>query len=285
MDTTFIDTHTHFFDPNRSIGVPWPSPADEVLYKPTYPKDFESLANRHGVAGTVVVEASQWLEDNQWILDLAATNPVIIGFVGNLDIFDENFGENLDRFAAHPLFRGIRLRADALHTERKDLLNGALKKLEERELVLDLLVRDEDLDAAVDTARSFSQLHVMIDHVAHVRIDGKTPAASWRQGIGACRDYSNTYCKVSGLVEAADRRPAPTEPSFYFPTLDVLVESFGTDRLCYGSNWPVCSKAADYETVFAIPREYFGAKDAVDAVFRKNALSCYRCADPKPKSS
>src|ERR1041385_4920670 len=105
-----IDTHTHFYDPTRPQGVPWPEPTDELLYRRVLPEDYKALAVPEGVTGTVVVEASQWVEDNDWILGLAAEEPFIVGFVGNLQPGAEGFGENLDRFAANPLFRGIRPR-------------------------------------------------------------------------------------------------------------------------------------------------------------------------------
>src|SRR5215467_10014461 len=102
-----IDTHTHFYDPTRAQGVPWPEPGDEVLYRRVLPEDYKRLAVPEGVTGTVVVEASQWLEDNQWILDLAAREPFIVGFVGNLQPGAQDYAASLDRFAANPLFRGI----------------------------------------------------------------------------------------------------------------------------------------------------------------------------------
>ena len=65
--------------------------------------------------------------------------------------------------------------------------------------------------------------------------------------------------------------------------LDALVESFGTGKLAYGSNWPVCEKYADYATAFSVPRAYFNAlgSEVADAVFRKNALACYRCVESR----
>ena len=72
-----IDTHTHFYDPTRPEGVPWPNPDDDVLYRRVMPDDYKALAVPEGATGTVVVEASKWLDDNQWILDLAADEPPI----------------------------------------------------------------------------------------------------------------------------------------------------------------------------------------------------------------
>ncbi|MFM9197983.1 MAG: hypothetical protein ACKOWG_20040, partial [Planctomycetia bacterium] len=66
-----IDTHTHFYDPTRPGGVPWPGKGDPLLYHPMLPGEWERIVAPLGVTGTVVVEASPLVEDNQWLLDLA----------------------------------------------------------------------------------------------------------------------------------------------------------------------------------------------------------------------
>ena len=103
-----IDTHTHFYDPNRPHGVPWPPEDNELLYRTVLPEHHRSLSGSEGVTGTVVVEASAWLEDNQWILDLAAEDPWIVGLVGHVDPNRAEFRDEIGRLSANPLFRGIR---------------------------------------------------------------------------------------------------------------------------------------------------------------------------------
>ena len=103
-----IDTHTHFYDPARPEGIPWPGADEELLYRTVLPGHHRALAAPEGVTGTVVVEASAWLEDNQWILDLAADEPWIVGLVGHVDPNRPEFKTAIDRFAANELFCGIR---------------------------------------------------------------------------------------------------------------------------------------------------------------------------------
>ena len=80
-----IDTHIHLFDTTRPQGVPWPEKKDKVLYKPALPARYRKIVAPLGVTGAIVVEASPLLEDNQWILDIAETNTIIVGAVGNLE--------------------------------------------------------------------------------------------------------------------------------------------------------------------------------------------------------
>ncbi len=289
MTTQIIDTHTHFFDPQRPQGVPWPSPDNPDLYRTTLPEHFLAAAARHGVTHTVVVEASPWLEDNQWILDLAgdpqrAGRAAIAGFVGNLSSEDVDFRRHLDRFCAHPLFRGIRLGREAVTGCGRAPLVETVRALAERELALDLLVGADELPAVVDLCDAVPEAHLVIDHVGHVRIDERAPDPAWCAGMAALAGAPHVYCKISGLVERAAPKPAPADVTFYEPTLDALWERFGAERLLYASNWPVCRAAAPYATVFAIAQAYVGryGPDAAARVFRENAIACYRLPAPLP---
>src|SRR5256885_1475686 len=104
-----LDVHTHFYNPGRPGGVPWPPKTDPVLYRRVMPDEFQRLTFGLGVRGTVVVEASALLEDNQWILDMAKEHPIVRGFIGHLSPGTPEFAGHLQRFGKNPLFRGIRL--------------------------------------------------------------------------------------------------------------------------------------------------------------------------------
>lgn len=276
-----IDTHTHFYDPERSQGVPWPDPDDNLLYRRVLPEDYKALAVPKGITGTVVVEASTWVEDNGWILDLAEKESFIVGFVGNLNPEGEDFKDNLTRFTSNPLFRGIRVRGMDIQNLNRGEVSSNLKLLAENDLEVDLLVDFEDLDGVTLLAGEIPDLRIAINHIAHVPIDGEAPDPSWMGGMKKAAHYPNVYCKVSGLVERAQQNPAPEDPEYYFPTLDVLWEAFGEDRLFYGSNWPVCEKAGDYATVQHIVKEYFKSKgeEATEKYFWKNSKVVYKWLD------
>ena len=80
-----IDTHIHLFDPKRPQGVPWPGKDNAVLYQPALPDRYRKLTGSLGITGAIEVEASPWLEDNQWVLDVAAKDTIIVGTVGDLE--------------------------------------------------------------------------------------------------------------------------------------------------------------------------------------------------------
>ena len=272
-----IDTHTHFYDPTRPEGVPWPNPNDEVLYRRVMPEDYKALAVPEGVTGTVVVEASKWLADNQWILDLAAEEPFIVGFVGHLEPTTD-FEDNLNRFSANPLFRGIRLGSGHLRAIGDPTFLASIEKLAAKALTLDLLINPEALSILPTLVEHTPEIQIVINHIAGARISEEPPDSGWVSAIREVARYPNIYCKVSGLAEHTGQIPAPTDVAYYTPTVDVLWDAFGEDRLIYGSNWPVSERFAPYAVVQKIVNDYFSMKgEAVKAkFFWQNAKAAYQ---------
>ncbi len=272
-----IDTHTHFCDPTRLEGVPWPNPGDALLYRRVMPEDYKTLAVPEGVTGTVVVEASKRLEDNQWILDLAAEDPFIVGFVGHLEP-TADFQDNLDRFSANPLFRGIRLGAGHLRSVGAPTFLVNIEKLAAKELALDLLINPKALSLLPALVEHIPKIHIVINHIAGARISDQPPDSAWVSAIREVARYPSIYCKVSGLTEQTGQIPAPTEVTYYTSTIDVLWNAFGENRLIYGSNWPVSERFASYATVQQIVNDYFSTKgEAVKMkFFWQNAEAAYR---------
>ena len=284
-----VDTHTHFYDPSRKEGVPWPDKGSQ-LYRTVLPRDWLAVAEPQGVRETVVVEASKWVEDNAWILDLAAREKCITGFVGNLLPHDADFAKHLKRFAANPIFRGIRVSGPALveNWERAEFRAG-LVLLADAGLSLDLNGLGRQLDAAAKIAAGFPSLRIIIDHVGGAG-DAKELTDEWRKGIAALGACKNVFCKVSALQEQSrDSRKewgrAPRDTAYYTPILDHCWESFGPDRIVYGSNWPVAEKGGSYADQFRIVSEYFSAKgaEACEKYFWKNSREAYRWVDRAAK--
>jgi L-fuconolactonase len=278
---TVIDAHTHFYDPTRPQGVPWPAREDKLLYRPVLPKDYRGQAVPRPVAGTIVVEASPWLEDNQWLLDLAARETLIAGLVGNLPVGTKIFAGHLKRFAANPLFRGIRIRDRKLEgTLQEPAFVSDLKLLADYDLSLDLVGGSEILGYADQLAKEVPKLRVIIDHLAGVRVDGHAPPSDWVEQLKELARHPNIYCKLSGLVEGAGRSDgtAPGETSYYRPILNVMRETFGAERLIYASNWPVSERFAPLSTVQSIIEDYFhgyGAREQ-QQIFSESATHAYR---------
>jgi L-fuconolactonase len=282
-----VDTHVHFYDPSRQQGVPWPGKGTP-LYRTVLPADWKKVASPSGVTDVVIVEASQWVEDNQWILDLAANEKTIVGFIGNLDPADPGFSANLKRFGANPLFRGIRWRGDLVRVDAAlDPVKRGAKELADAGLVLELNGKPPMLAQAAKLAQDLPALRIMIDHVGGAG-DPSHLSDEWRAGITSAAKSKNVFLKISGLPEQTDESTkaygrAPRDTAFYKPVLDHCWESFGEDRVVYGSNWPVCEKGGTYGDQFKVVSEYFAAKgrEASGKYFSKNSRDVYRWIERK----
>lgn len=287
-----IDTHIHIFDPSRPGGVPWPGPYSE-LYRTTLPANYAEVARPAGVTGAVVVEASPWVEDNQWVLDRIRDLPEFRGVIGNLSPGTVNFAANLERFAKEPKFLGIRLRT--ARVSRAGLSAEVLRDLRDladRGRALEFQIQNgnsNSLDAAMAVAEQVPDLPIMLDHLANGRVDGTPPDPAWIAAIQAISKHPRVYCKVSGLVNQAAIRPPPLDNAFYKPLLDVLWEAFGSERLVYGSNWPVSEDPEEglpesFAAQQKLVADYFQAKGAaaLENVMAKNAERFYRFPPATP---
>ncbi len=281
---TIIDVHPHFYDPTRPAGVPWPPATDEFLSRPTYPEDYRSQEVRRPVTGVVVVEASDRVEDNQWILDLAEQDKFIVGLCGNLPLATPEFAQHLKRFTENELWTGMRHRGRdlAADLDNPDFMRD-VRLLARHGKQLDMLVRFPLLPLVDRLAREVPDLRIVIDHFANPQIDGRNVAAEWETGIRQVAVNHNVHMKVSGLVEGTGKRDgsAPQDVEFYRPWLDIVWDAFGADRLVYGSNWPVSARFASLATVQAIVHDYFAdqGRTALTKVFSENARRVYRWVD------
>lgn len=283
----FIDTHTHFYDPARPQGVPWPSKNDPLLYRTVLPAEFKKLSAALGVTGTVVVEASPWVEDNQFVLDLAKDEPFIVGLCGNLKPGEPDFARNLARFAKDPVFRGIRVGGrDWANRLDDDRYIDDLQRLVDADLELDLNTNTAGLPAVAKLADRLPRLRIVLNHCANTPIDGQAVKPDWLAGMKALGGRKTVFAKVSGLVEGSGQRngDAPADVAFYRPVLDVLWEQFGEDRLVFGSNWPVSARFAPLDRIVAIVRGYFEPKGpaVLAKVLGGNAVAAYRPPRLKP---
>lgn len=276
-----VDTHTHFYDPTRPEGVPWPSPDDKFLYRPVLPAEYRQMTKPHGVVGTVVVEASPRPGDNQWILDLAAKDPFLLGLVGNLAPGSTEFAEHFPKLIVQPKFLGIRVNSGPLGTGLdKPEFMADITKLMEAGRELDVNGRPDLLPLVAKLAMKLPDLRIVINHLANVRIEGPMLDATWLQDLKTAARHPNVFLKVSALVEGASQgnREAPTDPAYYKPVLDAVFDVFGTQRVIYGSNWPVSARFGSYAVVQQIVQSYVDDKgpEIADRFFFHNAKSAYR---------
>ena len=164
-----IDTHIHLYDTSRAEGVPWPPETDKVLYKPILTKDFDRVSDENGVNATVIVEASKWVSDNQWVLDLVKHDPDrYIGLVGSLEIGTPDFKKYLFQLSKDKRYVGIRMRerpgGDSFF--ESNAVWADLRLLADMGQTLDVLMFQFSLDDVDRMAKRLPKLRILINHVA-----------------------------------------------------------------------------------------------------------------------
>jgi predicted TIM-barrel fold metal-dependent hydrolase len=284
-----IDTHIHLFDPRRPEGVPWPPKDDTILYQPALPDRFRRLTQALGIVGAIEVECSNRVEDNQWVLDIAAQDMIMVGTVGNLEPGTPDFRKHLERFRCNPLFRGIRygnLWGRNLHEQlsRPEFISD-LRALAEAGLGLDTANPDPALVAdVVRLSDQIPSLRVVIDHLPQLEPPADPLALRTLQShLRELGERPQIYVKVSEVLRRVGGQ-ARTDLDFYRPRLDELWDIFGEDQLLYGSDWPNSDHLGTYAQVLSIVREYFTGKGTAVAekFFWRNSIAAYQWVKRAP---
>ena len=251
-----IDAHQHFwkFNPVRDS---WIDDTMSVIQKDFLPGDLLPLLQEHQLDGCVTVQSDQSEAENDFQLANAAANDFIKGVVGWIDLQAENVEERLAHYSSYPKMKGFRhvLQGEA---NRSLMLQPAFKRgiglLHRYGFTYDLLILPDQLQYVPELVRAFPGQHFVIDHLAKPAIREKD-ISNWQKQIKALGKLENLYCKISGMVTEADWND--WRPGDFTACIDTVVETFGTNRIMYGSDWPVCLVASSYRNMFAIVQDYF----------------------------
>lgn len=285
-----IDTHIHFYDTTRPQGVPYPGPNAIPGVPVATPETYRKVVRRLGIVGAIEIEASPWVEDNLWVLEISAKDPIVVGTIGDLEPDKPEFHEYLSRYHKNPLFRGIRY-----GNLWNRSLSGALRKPEFIAGIKDLAAADLTMDTANPTMDLLNavirltdkvpELRVVLDHLPTFEALGEPQ--SHLEGEATLRELAkrNTYAKLSAVARRVNGL-VQTDPAFYKPRLDLLFGIFGEDRVVYGSDWPNSTgNWVPYEVMLRIVQDYFKNRGRVAAekYFWRNSIAAYRWVKRDPE--
>lgn len=276
-----IDAHQHFwkFDPVRDS---WITSDMARIQKDFMPEDLQPLLKENGLEGCVVVQSDQSEAENEFQLSNARKYDFIKGVVGWVDLQAENVEDRLAYYAQFPKMKGFRhvLQGEA---DRAFMLSPAFKrgisKLKHFGYTYDILIFPDQLKYTKAFVADFPEQPFVIDHIAKPDIK-KEKIENWKKDMRAVAAHENVYCKISGMVTEADWKQWKQED--FKPYMEVVVEAFGTHRIMYGSDWPVCLVAADtYGQMMSVVKDYFSSFSAneQELFFGGNASAFYRLND------
>jgi L-fuconolactonase len=254
---TLIDAHLHCWT-LATPGHEWPTPETPTLYR-----DF-GLADVCGAAasipttltGAVLVQSQPSDADTDWMLALAAREPLVRAVVGWVDLADPETPERIAKLAAHGVLRGLRPMLQAIPDSNwllRDDLAPALEAMMDHGLRLDALVQPRHLRMLARFVDRWPDLPVVIDHAAKPNV-GEGRLNPWRDDMARLAERG-VFCKLSGLrTEQAPGQPADAL-ALYIEQLITLFD----ERLMWGSDWPVLTRFGErYDRWFEDARRLAG---------------------------
>jgi|SRR5664279_1234028 len=272
-----IDAHHHFwtFDPLRDA---WITEDMQILRADYLPVQLEAVYSKKGISGSVLVQTNASESENLVLLEQAEQYPFIRGVVGWIDLKSAQFQKKLEAYQQYPLMKGFRHLLQG-EEQRDMMLNPEFRQgiglLNQYGYSFDLLILPDQLGYAEQLVAAFPEQRFVIDHMAKPYIK-QGVIAEWKQAIKKFAPYKQVYCKISGLVNEADWEYWEHED--FRPYIDVVVEAFGTKRIMFGSDWPVCLLAATYDQVKDITDDYFYSFTTTEQAdfFGNNAKAFYQ---------
>jgi len=272
-----IDSHQHFwiFDPVRDS---WIDETMANIQRDFMPADLKPILDQNGIDGCIAVQADQSEQQTEFLLDLAQANDFIKGVVGWVDLRASNVGERLAHFSQFKKLKGFRhvLQGEADRALMlTPLFTKGISALKVHDFVYDILIFPDQLGYTYQFVKTFGGHRFVVDHIAKPDIKNKG-IEKWANGIKAIGKHENVWCKVSGMVTEADWQNW-TEDDFK-PYLDTVFEAFGTNRVMFGSDWPVCNVAGGYEKMISIVKNYTSRLSADEQArfWGLNAVECYK---------
>ncbi|WP_183572365.1 amidohydrolase family protein [Mucilaginibacter sp. X5P1] len=271
-----IDSHQHFwkYDP---VEYDWIDDSMAVIRKDFLPGDLEPVLKSNGFDGCIIVQSHQSEQENDFQLANADNYNFIKGVVGWVDLQSANIGERLTYYNQFEKMKGFRHVLQG-EPQRDMMLQSAflhgISLLKKYNYTYDILIFPDQLKYTAKFVAQFPDQPFVIDHIAKPNIK-QAEIADWEKDIKAVAQFENVFCKVSGMVTEADWQN--WKPADFNPYLDVIADNFGTDRLMFGSDWPVCKIAAEYEQVAGIIAAYFSAFSKIEQenIFGGNAARFY----------
>lgn len=292
-----IDTHLHMWDLNR-FKLP------EIESYDRLERNF-LLDDVYNAIGNLNVEKIVYMEVNlieeqkyseaRYIIETCdrEDNPVCAAFIGGSPL-SWSFRDYASLFKNVKHIKGVRHVLHPPDRKRGTCLESGfvdnVRFLGEIGLRFCICMRPSELSDAVKLADLCPGTSFILDHCGNaVPAIVNDPAAEdeygsgifghgrdqWLRDIEELADRENVVCKISGLLF---KTPADSiTPEFLSPTINHCLDSFGPDRVMFGSNWPVCTLSAPYEKWVGVLQEVVRDRSDEDnrKLFYRNAARIY----------
>jgi L-fuconolactonase len=271
-----IDSHQHFWK-YEPVKHDWIDDDMSVIRRDFSPSDLSKVYKESSIDGCVAVQADQTLEETDFLIDLASNNSFIKGIVGWVDLRAENIENVLEKYSTDKIVKGFRhvVQGEADHNFllRPNFSRG-ISLLEKYNFTYDILVFPHQLGSVLEFVKKFPNQKFVIDHIAKPYIkDGYFDG--WATMMTAIGKHENVSCKMSGMVTEADFNT--WTPEQIHPYMNVALEAFGSSRILFGSDWPVCLVAGNYSKIKKLTTDFISQLSQIEqnSIMGNNAIEFY----------
>ena len=250
-----VDAHHHLWK-YSSDQYPWIGPGMDAIRRDFPPEELQREMRDAGIQSSIAVQARQTMEETEWLLDIAENRNFPAGIVGWLPLSERSARAELERLSTRPKLKGVR---HVIHDEPDDNFilrpdfNAGVNRLQDFKLAYDILIFEKHLPQTIEFVDRHPNQTFVVDHIAkpHIR-DGKL--SPWREKLSELSKRRNVYCKLSGLVTEA----AWTDwtPQQILPYMEIALDTFGPNRLMFGSDWPVMLLASSYSRWVGLVKQF-----------------------------
>jgi L-fuconolactonase len=292
-DGPILDTHQHLWD-LKALNPPWVAEADAILQKKYYVEEYVNESEGLNILSSMYMEIDMATDkvdfEAKHILDIcrsgkAQTRGAILS--GRPE--KPRFIERVKRWSKEDEVHGFRRILHADHAPTGICLGKQFQKsmnaLGEHDLTFDLCMRPEELTDGAKLAGLCPNTQFVVDHCGNAdpvafQANGRQSrealhdADAWRKSIEALASHANVACKISGIVA---RAPKGWTSDDLAPIIDHCMDTFGPDRVVFGSDWPVCRLGATLKQWVTALREVVSERPqkAQRALFSGNAQKIY----------
>ena len=271
-----IDSHQHFWK-YEPVKHSWIDDDMSVIRRDFLPSDLAKVYLENSIDGCVAVQADQTQEETDFLIDLASINNFIKGIVGWVDLRAENIENVLEKYSTDKIVKGFRhvVQGEADHNFllRPNFSRG-ISLLEKHNFTYDILVFPHQLGSVLEFVKKFPHQKFVIDHIAKPYIkDGYFEG--WATMMTAIGKHENVSCKMSGMVTEADFNI--WTPEQIHPYMDTVLEAFGSKRILFGSDWPVCLVAGNYSKIKKLTTDFISQLSKIEqnSIMGNNAIEFY----------
>mgnify|MGYP006083112983 FL=1 len=271
-----IDSHQHFWKYNPSRHN-WINDNMSVIRKDFMPSDLKTIYVENNIDGCIAIQVDQTINETNFLLNLAKENTFIKGVVGWIELRAPNINEVLNHYSNFEQIKGFRHivqgENDNKFLLRSEFLRG-ISYLEKYNYVYDILIFPNQLEMALEFVKKFPNNKFVIDHIAKPNIKDNL-YREWAKLMSKISNYENVFCKMSGMITEADYKL--WTPDQITPYMDLVLKSFGSKRILFGSDWPVCLVAGSYKKVKELVVNFIEklSENEKANVMGKNAINLY----------